>query len=210
MEQNLAILLADLSGYTALTETHGAGHAADLVDKYISIAGKCLASGSRLHERTGDEIMIVSDSADSLLSTAINIGIHTSKEEHFLQVHGGLHFGPVLQRGAHYFGTAINLSSRIASKAAAGSFWCSADFVKALSNPSLFDLRSKGSHFFKNINKEKEIFELAGTEKHQSYTDPVCRMLILDLKKAITLPGVPGIYFCSHHCSKTYSNNRLK
>ncbi len=30
MERNVAILMADLSGYTALTETHGSVSAADL------------------------------------------------------------------------------------------------------------------------------------------------------------------------------------
>jgi len=37
MEENIAILIADLSGYTALTETHGAASAADIIDKYIQI-----------------------------------------------------------------------------------------------------------------------------------------------------------------------------
>ena len=37
MEQEIAILIADLSGYTALTEAHGAFSVADLVDKYIEI-----------------------------------------------------------------------------------------------------------------------------------------------------------------------------
>jgi len=43
MEQDIAILIADLSGYTALTETHGASSAADLVDKYVEIVNNSLA-----------------------------------------------------------------------------------------------------------------------------------------------------------------------
>jgi class 3 adenylate cyclase len=35
MEEDIAILMADLSGYTALTETHGPHGAADIVEKYI-------------------------------------------------------------------------------------------------------------------------------------------------------------------------------
>ncbi len=61
MEKNIAILMADLSGYTALTETHGSVAAADLIDKYIGIVENCLVGDSEVHERTGDEIMIVSD-----------------------------------------------------------------------------------------------------------------------------------------------------
>ena len=38
MEENIAVLMADLSGYTALTEIHGAVSAANLIDKYIEIS----------------------------------------------------------------------------------------------------------------------------------------------------------------------------
>ena len=36
MEQNTAILIADLSGYTALTEAHGASTAANTIDKFLN------------------------------------------------------------------------------------------------------------------------------------------------------------------------------
>ena len=117
MEKDIAILIADLSEYTALTETHGSVAAADLIDKYIRIVQTCLVGDSQLHERTGDEIMIVSSSPDFLVATAIMIANKTSSEENFLQVHGGLHYGKVLKRSNSYFGSALNLTSRIAAKA---------------------------------------------------------------------------------------------
>jgi adenylate cyclase len=205
MEQNIAMLMADLSGYTALTETHGANSAADLVDKYITIVQKCLVGDSRLHERTGDELMIVSQSADNLLATAIMICNSTSKEEHFLQVHGGMHYGPVLQRDNHFFGSTINLTSRIASKAGAGKFWCSSAFVNMLSAASTYNLISQGNHSFKNIAGQTEIFQLRNEYNSGYYIDPVCRMLILDTENAFTHPDKPGVYFCSTHCSGIYS-----
>src|SRR6476661_738766 len=111
MEENIAILMADLSGYTALTETHGAESAADLIDKYLEIVQASLIGDCQLKERTGDEVMIVSASADFLLLTAIMMLRNTSGEENFLQVHGGLHYGTVLKRNNSYFGSAINLTS---------------------------------------------------------------------------------------------------
>jgi class 3 adenylate cyclase len=77
MEKNIAILMADLSGYTALTETHGAISAADLIEKYIRIAANCLVGNTKIHERTGDEIMFISDSPDSLLATALKLEADT-------------------------------------------------------------------------------------------------------------------------------------
>ncbi|MEO6229439.1 MAG: adenylate/guanylate cyclase domain-containing protein [Ferruginibacter sp.] len=134
MEENIAILMADLSGYTALTETHGSASAADLIDKYLEIVENCLVGDSKLHERTGDEVMIVSASPDALLSSAYMIMKATSNEDNFLQVHGGLHYGKILKRRNSYFGSTINLTARIAAKANAGSFWCSEEFVNSLSD----------------------------------------------------------------------------
>jgi len=131
MEENIAILMADLSGYSALTETHGAASAADLIYKYLDIVQGCLVGDCELKERTGDEVMIVSSSSDFLLHTAVMSMKNTSEEESFLQVHGGLHYGKILKRNGSYFGLTINLSSRIASNATPGTFWCSEDFIAA-------------------------------------------------------------------------------
>lgn len=207
MEKNIAILMADLSGYTALTETHGAVAAANLIDRYIGIVENSLIGDCHLHERTGDEVMVVSSSPDFLMATAVKIGRHTSNEDNFLQVHGGLHYGKVLQRGNSYYGSAINLTSRIASKANAGIVWCSDEFVNALSNKSAFQLTSKGNQVFKNVSIEKEVFELCIEDRKSVYIDPVCRMLILDPINAISHPTKEGKYFCSSECLEIYNSN---
>jgi len=202
MEKNIAILMADLSGYTALTETHGAIAAADIIDKYMGIAENCLVGDSRVHERVGDEIMIVSSTPDFLLATALMIGKNTLNEENFLMVHGGLHYGKVLERGNSFFGSAINVTSRIAAKASAGTYWCSEEFMNALSDKSVFT--SKGHHFFKNIKKEKHVFEICIEDRKALYVDPVCRMLILDPQNAIPHPTDGEQYFCSPDCLEIY------
>ena len=200
MEENIAILMADLSGYTALTETHGAASAADLIDKYMEIVSDCLVGDTRIKERTGDEVMIISSSADFILSTAAMIITKTSMQENFLQVHGGLHYGTVLKRDNSYFGSAINLTSRIASKARPGTFWCSSDFIQALAGESTFKFEPKGKHSFKNINDEKEIAEILIANTNDLVIDPVCRMLIVDKTVALQHSEKKDIFFCSQSC----------
>ena len=199
MEENIAIMMADLSGYTALTETHGPSSAADLIDKYMEIVETCLVGDSKFVERTGDEVMIVSHSADQLLASAVLLMEAISKEENFLEVHGGLHFGKVLKRKNSFFGTTINLTSRIASKASAGCFWCSEEFTNALSGTALVKLEPKGKHSLKNISEHQEMFEVVIENKKNFFIDPICRMLILDTDKAIKHPG-EDIFFCSPSC----------
>ncbi len=204
MEKNIAILMADLSGYTALTETHGSVSAADLIDKYVRIAKNCLVGDTKLHQRTGDEIMFISDSPDFMLATALKLEANTANEENFLQVHGGLHFGKVLKRADNYFGSAVNLVSRIAAKSVAGTFCCSEEFVTSIADKSVCTFKSNGYHRFKNINEEKEIFELGIERAKTNYIDPVCRMLILNPQNAIHQPNKDEIYFCSSECLEVY------
>ncbi len=210
MEKNIAILMADLSGYTALTETHGPASAADLIDKYISIAEKCLVGDCKLHQCIGDEIMFISENPDHLLQTAVNLEASIVTEENFLQVHGGLHFGNILERGGNYFGSTVNLASRIAAKADAGSFWCSGEFENSISDKSICTFSSKGKHLFKNIVGEKEVFEI-GTSNFQTYhIDPVCRMLIIDHTHAVRRTHEDERYFCSSKCLEIYEAQHLE
>ncbi|MFL5809853.1 MAG: hypothetical protein ACJ749_10055 [Flavisolibacter sp.] len=208
MEKEMAIMMADLSGYTALTETHGASSAADLIEKYVDIVKACLVGDSELHEITGDEVFIVSSSADHLLLSALMIHQATHSEENFLQLHGGLHYGKILKRNKNYFGTAINLSSRIASAAPPGSFLCSLPFVSALVKKTEVSFQSRGKQVFKNLSEEMELFEMIATPHKPFYVDPVCRMLIINREKAIAHPDSPGTYFCSAGCLEKFSQTK--
>ena len=209
MEENIAILMADLSGYSALTETHGAVSAADLIDKYLQIVEESLVGNSYLKERTGDEVMIVSESPDFLLATAVMIINNTTKEENFLQVHGGLHYGNILKRNNSYFGSTINLTARIAAKASPGTFWCSGDFINALTDKSIFKIEPKGKHSFKNIKEEIEIAEVLNAHANTFSIDPVCRMLILDKTIAIKHPEIIDHFFCSQTCLDIFKTSQV-
>jgi adenylate cyclase len=209
MEQNLAILIADLSGYTALTETHGPATAADMIDKFLAIVKDSLVGDSKLHQCVGDEVLIISSSPDQLISTAIMLIQNCSKEHHFLQVHGGLHYGKILIRNNHYFGSPVNLTSRIANKATRGTFWCSSGFINELSNPAGFTFSSKGKHNFKNVSEETDVFELMIENTNSIHIDPVCRMLIYKKETATPHPYEQGVFFCSADCLEIYINSKV-
>jgi YHS domain-containing protein len=130
----------------------------------------------------------------------------TAKEENFLQVHGGLHYGRVLKRNNSYFGSAINLTARIAAKASPGTFWSSKEFINSLTDKSLFKFQSKGQHRFKNINEEKEIVELVDKHSNSFFIDPVCKMLILNKSIAKQHSEKQELFFCSQACLDIFKN----
>jgi len=207
MEDNIAILIADLTGYTALTEIHGPAGAADMIDTYIGIVKDCLVGDSHLHEQVGDEVMIVSSSADHLLATAQKLIETTSGKNNFLQIHGGLHYGRVLRRNNKFFGTTINLAARIAGKARPGTFWCSEEYINALDHKMPFSFQAKGKHHFKNISDAKEVFELTPDNRKHFKIDPVCKMLINEKETAIAHPLEKHLLFCNQTCLGIYQQN---
>jgi len=208
MEQSLAILIADLSGYTALTEAHGPATAADLIDKYIEIVNSCLVGESVLHQQVGDEVVVISSSADHLLFTTEILVNKLSGENYFLQPHGALHYGLLLTRKNNYFGTALNLTSRMASKASSGNFLCSTEFLEALSEKTQPKVESIGAHSFKNVSEEKELFQLNFETQSGISIDPVCRMLIRKTEAAIKHPATPNLFFCSKECLEIHMNRQ--
>ena len=79
-EIDIVLLVADLSGYTALTEAHGNISAAKVVNRYTEIAKESLYEGTRLIERVGDEILIASTDAASIIKTALKL-VHKIEEQ---------------------------------------------------------------------------------------------------------------------------------
>ena len=124
------------------------------------------------------------------------------------QLHGGLHYGTILKRNKNYFGSAINLTSRIAAKANKGTFWCSDEFVKMLPDKNRFTFHSQGRQSFKNVSEESEVHELVIENTHVFHIDPVCRMLIHKKESAVRQPE-KDIFFCSENCRDIYMRSNV-
>jgi class 3 adenylate cyclase/YHS domain-containing protein len=208
METDIAIMMADLSGYTAMTEVHGAHSAVSIIDKYLTIVKKSLVGSSHLHERVGDEVIIIASSAEDLAYTATFLFEHAHNENQFLPLHAGLHYGPIVKKDGDYFGTTINTASRITSVAEKGRMVCSADFINQLPEGHPYVVNGKGIHTFKNLMKPVELFEMSCCIEYltKKYViDPVCHMLIKTPATAQQFEHHgESYYFCSENCLEMY------
>lgn len=201
-------MMADLSGYTAMTEVHGANSAVSIIDKYLELVKKSLIGSSHLHDRVGDEMVIVANSAEDLAYTATFLFEHAHGEDQFLPLHAGLHYGPIIKKDGDYFGTTINTASRITSVAEKGRIVCSAEFLNQLPHGHPYVVKDKGVHTFKNLMKPVELFEMSCCIEYltRKYViDPVCHMLIRTPATALQLQHKEqDYYFCSANCLEMY------
>jgi adenylate cyclase len=213
MKKTIAIMMADLSGFTALTEIHGSEMAAYMISKYVELVGGSLQGESFMLERVGDQVVVISPDPDHLAATAFALLENSRKERHFLAIHAGLHYGEALEMTGHYYGAAINLTARIAAKAKDGKILCSKDFIDALSNTEAFRYEYHGQVNFKNVLESKEIVELLPVERSKGRDKsscPVCQMQLDENEKSFhfSYEGT-SFYFCSEECREIFEKHQM-
>ena len=69
----MTLLIADLAGFTALTEIHGGRYAAWVISRYLTLVRATLDPAARLAERVGDAVLIVAPEAMSAVRTAVDL-----------------------------------------------------------------------------------------------------------------------------------------
>ncbi len=209
-EIEIVFLVADLSGYTALTEAHGNLSAAETVNRYMEIVEAALQLSSRLVERVGDEVLIVGTDAAGVLQTAISLHDTIEREPLFPTVHAGIHAGKVVEQEGHYYGKALNLTARVAAHARGGQILCTEQVTKLAGDLDDIEYRALGLTRFKNITHPVAIFEVvAGRQRvDTNVVDPVCRMQVREDTAPARLPFAGNTYyFCSFDCAKAFAES---
>ena len=209
-ETDKAILIADLAGYTALTEAHGNRSAAEIVTRYLHIVQESLQSDATLVERVGDEVLIMAPEAASVIWTAVRIREAVEQEPCFPTLHAGIHAGNLLEQDGHFYGSALNLASRVAVHARGGQILCTAEVTMAARGLQDIVFHPLGPARFKNISRPIELFEVIRKSKKDEMhiIDPVCRMQVSQKTAPARLPFEGNIYyFCSFDCARAFVKN---
>jgi YHS domain-containing protein len=149
-----------------------------------------------------------------LAVSAIALKHNTEKESHFLEIHFGLHYGPVIESKGRLFGAVVNFTSRILGSAGVNKIICSKEFIAALSHPERFRFVPQGESFFKNIQKKAELFEMLPIIENQLskfHIDPICHMR-LSLKENTIRSIDKGneYFFCSETCKSLFKEHETE
>ena len=205
-EVEVAFLMADLSGFTALTETHGDMHAATVAMRYVEIAQSALDPRARLVERVGDQVLIVAPDGDGAVRTAMRVFAAIEREPLFPRLRAGIHGGRVVEQDGRYFGTALNLTARLTAHARAGQILCTELIAAAAHDLGGSEIQDIGLVRFKNIADPVRVFEVLRRQQRAVLTDPVCRMQVREQDAPARLPfGGMTYYFCSFACAETFA-----
>ena len=111
-------LFVDLSGYTAVTEARGDEAGADLAREFRrTMCALSRDHGARQVKSMGDGVMIWAPDSATGVALAVESVEKVGARSDLLPVSVGVHTGPAVHRGGDWYGTAVNIASRLADAA---------------------------------------------------------------------------------------------
>jgi adenylate cyclase len=131
-KQEVAVAFADLVDYTSLGEKLPLEDVGRIAARLAELAGAAVQRPAQLVKTIGDAAMFVSAEAAPLIDTVAALRESVVKEgEEFPALRVGIAHGPATARGGDWFGTTVNLASRIADVAKPGRILASQEAVEA-------------------------------------------------------------------------------
>ncbi|MFY9314566.1 MAG: hypothetical protein WAO95_03285 [Burkholderiales bacterium] len=208
-ELDFALLIADLSGYTAFTETHGALYASEIVLRFQGLAAASLEPGVTVVNSIGDDVFCAGADTLAVVRTALRLREGVESQADFPNIRTGVHYGRIVEREGQLFGGPINLTARVAGHAVGGQILCTEPVVHAVRGIAEIEVRAIGERRFRNVARPVPVFELtrASAAPRAFVIDPVCRMQVELARAVATIAHARATFhFCSLKCAREFAN----
>jgi len=156
-EVEVAVMLADVSGSTALYESVGNVEALDRVSACLDLLRDVIErNGGQFISSKGDDILCIFESPQATLDVGMQMFEET--QDNGLSLHAGVDFGKILQARNDVFGDSVNMAARLASVANSGEVLCSQDLYDQLTGEYRAMLRFFGPRHFKGKTALSNIY----------------------------------------------------
>jgi len=167
---NVAVGFVDLVGYTALSEELEVEGLFALVERFSAIAHDTVVSaGGRIVKTIGDEVMFITDTPGTAAAIALALTEASTGDEMLPQTRAGVAWGAVLSRDGDYFGSVVNLASRLTEMARPGTVLVSAELAAALAGDERFSFRRLPGRRIRDIGRV-DVYRLQPGERAESVT----------------------------------------
>jgi adenylate cyclase len=114
--RQVAVCFADLVGFTSLGQEAGAEHLGTVATTFRSLATEVARPPVSLIKMIGDAAMLVAPEPERLLDAALSLIARTEQEE-LPQLRAGVAMGEALNRWGDWYGSPVNVASRVTSVA---------------------------------------------------------------------------------------------
>jgi adenylate cyclase len=161
-------LFMDLVGFTALTAEQGDDSAADVALGLFARVRRLLPEHRGEEIKTiGDAMMVRCEDPRRAVDLGLRISEALADEPGFPPVRIGVHSGSAVCRDGDWYGSAVNVASRLCSAAGGGEVLVSDAARLAAQAPGHIDFGSRRLHWLKNVPEPVAAFSVALAERPQ-------------------------------------------
>jgi adenylate cyclase len=160
----VTIAFADLVGFTRLGEAVPPEDLERLAHRLVSVAREVAVHPVRYVKSIGDEVMMVSSDPVAMLDAVLDLVDATEADEEFPRLRVGLATGMAVSRAGDWFGSSVNLASRVAGAARPGAILVSESTHDAIGDVERFAWSFAGARRLKNIKDEVKLYRARRTD----------------------------------------------
>jgi adenylate cyclase len=154
----VTIAFADLVGFTRLGEAVPPEDLEKLAHRLADVAREVAEPPVRYVKSIGDEVMLVSSDPVAMLDAVLDLLDATEADEDFPRLRVGLATGMAVSRAGDWFGSSVNLASRVTGASRPGAVLVSESTREAIGEADQFDWSFAGARRLKNIKDDVKLF----------------------------------------------------
>jgi adenylate cyclase len=151
-----AIAFADLVGFTELGESVGVEELSGLAGRLARIANSVVEPPVRVVKQIGDAVMLVSPEVPAVIETCLALIERAEAEDDFPPLRAGVAYGPAVNRWGDWFGSTVNVASRLTGRARPGAVLVTEPVREAAEDA--FDWSAAGEKKLKGLQKPIRTF----------------------------------------------------
>lgn len=156
----VAAAFADLVGFTTLGETVPAEQLEQLANRLAELGHDVAIPPVRFIKTIGDAVMFVSPDTAALVDAVLNLDEAAAADGQLPPLRVGVAYGSAVSRAGDWFGSPINLASRVTSAARPGAVLVSEAAYEKIGEDSRFRWSFAGAKRLKGIGGETKLYRV--------------------------------------------------
>jgi adenylate cyclase len=149
----VAVAFADLVGFTQLGEQMPPEELGMVAFRLADLAHEVVASPVQFVKTIGDAVMLVCADPFKLLLTVLDL-VDAAAADDFPRLRVGLAFGQAVNRAGDWYGSPVNLASRVTGVAPANTVWVTESAREAIGDRAGIEWAAPEARQFKGIRAE--------------------------------------------------------
>ncbi|HZQ33574.1 MAG TPA: adenylate/guanylate cyclase domain-containing protein [Mycobacterium sp.] len=161
--REVAVAFADLVGFTRLGEAVPPEDLEQLANKLAELAYEVAVPPVRVIKTIGDAVMLVCPEPVALLDAMLNL-VAAAEQTDLPQLRVGIAYGPAVSRAGDWFGSPVNVASRVTGVARPGAVLVAESTREAIGENDGFTWSFAGARHLKGVSGETKLFRARRAE----------------------------------------------